>query len=150
MKNRRLPLAIGFAVLCSRPWPAHCEDLDTPDPEETTPLKAFQYDNEYFSMRFGGGLLIDYTRFEQDQDSQDQLDLHPEIGIRDLRGLVGGRTPWKPVIYTLGYMYDARANSFRFRQTGLRIKIDRLNGVLFLGRTKEGFSTNKLMVGYYG
>src|SRR3954471_11504148 len=107
--RRRYPFLVGLVVLCSRPWPGHCEDLDSADPEETTPSKAFQYDNKYFSMRFGGGLLIDYTRFHQDADSQDQLDLHPEIGIRDLRGLVGGRTPWKPVTYTLGYAYVANA-----------------------------------------
>ncbi|HEY5920484.1 MAG TPA: porin, partial [Kofleriaceae bacterium] len=34
--------------------------------------------------------------------------------------------------------------------TGLKLQFPELGGFLFVGRTKEGFSTNKMMVGYYG
>jgi phosphate-selective porin OprO and OprP len=149
MKFRRLPLVL-VAIVASHPGPAMGEDLDAPDPEKISPSKAYQYDHEYFSIRFGGGLLIDYNRFDQDSESEDQLDWDPEIGIRDLRALASGRTPWPVLTYTVGYAYIAATNEFRFRQTGFKLKIDALSGFFFLGRTKEGFSTNKLMVGYYG
>lgn len=141
---------LTIAILCCRPTTARSEDLDSPDPEEVGPSKAYEYDHEYFSLRFGGGLLSDYNGFEQDADSEQQLGLHNEIGIRDLRFLVSGRTPVKGLIYTWGYAYIASTNEWRFRQTGLKLMIPALNGSVFLGRTKEGFSTNKFMVGYYG
>lgn len=141
---------IIIAILCACPSSARSEDLDSPDPEEVTPSKAYQYDHEYFSIRFGGGLLFDYNGFVQDADSKQQLDVHNEIGIRDLRFLVSGRTPVKGLTYTTGIAYLADANEWRFRQTGLRLEIPAFAGSLFLGRTKEGFSTNKFMVGYYG
>jgi phosphate-selective porin OprO/OprP len=153
MKTRRLLFLLTVAIIGSRPSPARSEDLDAPDPDEVTSgtSNAFQYDNKYFSIRFGGGLLNDYTHVEQDDDSEMQLPgLHSEIGIRDLRGLMSGRTPWKPVTYTVGYMYDAGKNEWVFRQTGLKLTVAPLHGFFFVGRTKEGFSTNKLMVGYYG
>jgi len=144
-------IIIAIAILCACPSTARSEDLDSPDPEEVTPSKAYQYDHEYFSIRFGGGFLFDYNGFDQNADSQAQLPkLHNEIGIRDLRGLVSGRTPFKPLTYTMGYAYIADNNEWRFRQTGFRVAIPELNGSMFLGRTKEGFSTNKYMVGYYG
>ena len=153
MKPPRLPIILAVAILGSRSPPALGEDLDAADPAEVTeaPSKAYQYDHEYFSLRFGGGLLNDYTHVEQDEDSEQQLPaLHSEIGIRDLRVLVSGRTPWKPLVYTTGYMYDAKKNEWVFRQTGLKLSIEALHGFFFFGRTKEGFSTNKLMVGYHG
>ena len=36
------------------------------------------------------------------------------------------------------------------RQTGLMLDIPALYGDIFVGRTKEGFSTSKIMVGYQG
>jgi phosphate-selective porin OprO and OprP len=153
MKPPRLLLVVALAVVGSPTSPALGEDLDAPDPAEVSeaPSKAYQYDHEYFSLRFGGGLLNDYTHVEQNEDNEQQLPaLHSEIGIRDLRVLVSGRTPWKPITYTSGYMYDAAKNEWVFRQTGLKISVEPLHGYFFLGRTKEGFSTNKMMVGYYG
>lgn len=141
---------VTIAILCGLPTPARSEDLDSPDPEEVTASKAYQYDREYYSIRFGGGLLFDYNGFDQDADSKQQLDLHNEIGLRDLRFLVSGRTPVKGLTYTTGIAYLADANEWRFRQTGLHLAIPAFNGALFLGRTKEGLSTNKLQVGYYG
>jgi phosphate-selective porin OprO/OprP len=139
------------AIVGLRPAIAWCEDLDAPDPTEESELsKAYEYERGGFSLRFGGGLLFDYAHYWQDEDSEQQLELRPESGIRDLRVLVSGRLFWSRLTYTLGYMYDARPNEWRFRQTGLNLQVPELGGYLFIGRTKEGFSTNKLMVGYYG
>ena len=149
MRLRRLVLIL---VLVARSSRGLAEDLDPPDPEEVrTGSKAFQYESEHFTLRFGGGLLVDYTTYIQDSASKAQMpDLGPESGIRDLRGLASGRLFWKRLTYTWGYMYDAAANKWRFRQTGLKLSVPELDGFLFVGRTKEGISTNKFTVGYYG
>jgi phosphate-selective porin OprO/OprP len=47
-------------------------------------------------------------------------------------------------------MYDGPTETWHVRQTGIMVDVPELGGTLFVGRTKEGFSTNKLMVGYYG
>ena len=149
MRSSRLALLLALAAAPSR---GICEDLDPPDPEELrTASKAFQLETEYFSLRFGGGLLVDYTRYIQDSESRLQMpDLAPESGIRDLRGIASGRLIWKRLAYTWGYLYDVPANKWRFRQTGLKLSVPELGGFLFVGRTKEGISTNKFTVGYYG
>jgi phosphate-selective porin OprO/OprP len=47
-------------------------------------------------------------------------------------------------------MYDAPTNSWLVRQTGVMIAIPKIWGHIFVGRTKEGFSLNKVMTGYDG
>jgi hypothetical protein len=60
--------------------------------------------------------------------------------------ILKARFPTVPGLsYTLGYMYDGA--SWHFRQTGLMYDVPALLGNIFVGRTKEGFSTNKIMVG---
>ena len=39
---------------------------------------------------------------------------------------------------------------FLFRETGIMIEVPEIWGHLFIGRTKEGFSLNKVMTGYAG
>jgi len=46
-------------------------------------------------------------------------------------------------------MYDGAKKEWFFRQTGLMVDVPELSGDIFIGRTKEGFSTNKIMVGYF-
>ncbi len=148
---RRIAIAIVFAAVGSWPSTGVCEDLDAPEPKDVTASKAYDYEHEYFSIRLGGGLLLDYVHYWQDATSEQQMMLQPESGVRDLRGLVSGRIIWAPLRYTVGLLYDVQATKPKFRQTGLLLRLeDQLGGFLFLGRTKEGFSTNKFMVGYYG
>ena len=110
-----------------------------------------EYEGPYFSARLGGGLLVDGVAYSQDRDSKEQMTLHPEIKLRDFRFLLKGQIKLVPRLsYTIGYMWDAAEESWRFRQTGLMIEIPELWGRLFIGRTKEGISMNKIMVGYQG
>lgn len=110
-----------------------------------------EYEGPYFTVRAGGGFLYDFVAYSQDDDSKEQMTLRPTGQLRDFRLLFKGRIPPVPRLsYTLGYMYDAAAEEWRFRQTGLIFDVKELSGSLFVGRTKEGFSTNKLMVGYNG
>lgn len=115
-------------------------------------VKWNEYDGPLLTLRVGGGFLYDYAAFAQDAESKDQLALSPASGVRDFRLLAKGRFKFLPerVSYTLGYMYDGAAKSWRFRQTGFQIEVPEGLGSLFIGRTKEGFSTNKIMVGYQG
>jgi phosphate-selective porin OprO/OprP len=45
-------------------------------------------------------------------------------------------------------MYDAQNEEWVARQSGLMIEMPEIWGHLWIGRTKEGFSLNKVMVGY--
>jgi phosphate-selective porin OprO and OprP len=47
-------------------------------------------------------------------------------------------------------MYDAPSKSWLMRQTGVMIAVPELWGSFFVGRSKEGFSLNKVMTGYDG
>lgn len=110
-----------------------------------------EYDGKLFTLRLGGGLLIDYAYYDQDPTSRQQLQLSPKWSLRDFRVLLKGRFKFAPRLsYSIGYMYDGPNDVWRFRQTGIMVDVEELNGNFFIGRTKEGFSTNKLMVGYFG
>lgn len=105
---------------------------------------------KHFTLRWGGGLLYDYAAYSQDDKSKSQMDLSPVNDLRDFRVLVKGKLPIPHVTYTLGYMYDKAKADWRFRQTGIMVDVPRAYGDIFVGRTKEGFSTSKIMVGYQG
>ena len=47
-------------------------------------------------------------------------------------------------------MYDGPTDEFLVRETGIMVQVPELWGHFFIGRTKEGFSLNKVMVGYAG
>lgn len=47
-------------------------------------------------------------------------------------------------------MYDAPSGEWFVRETGLMIRVPELWGNIFIGRTKEGTSLNKVMNGYAG
>lgn len=110
-----------------------------------------EYKGPFVTARLGGGFLYDYSAYDQDEDSKAQMDLAAKADLRDFRVLLKGAFPTIPGLsYTLGYMYDKAVDDWKFRQTGLQYEIPALHGRIFVGRTKEGISTNKLMVGYQG
>lgn len=114
-------------------------------------LKWNEFDNSFFTLRLGGGLLLDTADYKQDNTSKEQMDIDSATALRDFRLLFKGRIKASPRLsYTLGYMYDGAQDDWRFRQTGLMVDVPEWDGNFFIGRTKEGFSTNKIMVGYYG
>lgn len=47
-------------------------------------------------------------------------------------------------------MYDGVSDKWFVRESGLMIGLPELSGKIFIGRTKESFSMNKVMVGYAG
>jgi phosphate-selective porin OprO/OprP len=118
-------------------------------------VKWNEYKGPLFSLRVGGGFLYDAATFIQDKTNVEQVgDLGFGTKLRDARILFKGRfgreKAKRPVTYSVGIMYDGVAKKLLFRETGIMVAVPRLCGNIFIGRTKEGFSMNKVMVGYAG
>ena len=148
-------LALASAPVRADPKPGLDDQLDAAEADDAEPAKDRTPWNELnlklLTMRFGGGALFDWATYDQDAASQAQMPVHADQDLRDFRLLLKGKLLFFPRIsYTVGYMYDQPNQQWRFRQTGLQLDLPELGGQLFVGRTKEGFSTNKLMVGYNG
>jgi phosphate-selective porin OprO/OprP len=133
--------------------PSMDDQIDAAEADRDGPRRKLvdwnRYEGPYFTLRVGVGFGYDYAAYAQDADSKEQMTLSPASGTRDFRLMFAGRFPKLPRLsYTLGYMYDGAAQTWRFRQTGLMVDVPELLGNVFIGRTKEGFSTNRIMVGY--
>lgn len=110
-----------------------------------------EYEGRFFTIRFGGGFLYEYAGYSQDENSKAQVDLTPEAKVRDTRVLFKGRLKFKrSVTWSAGFMYDGPTDEWLVRETGVMIEMPEISGHLFVGRSKEGFSLNKIMVGYAG
>ena len=105
----------------------------------------------FTTFELGGGVLVDYFGYDQDSASRDQFHLASIGKLRDARILTGGKFKTKrSFTWQAGVMYDAAAKKWLVRQTGLMVAVPELWGHFFIGRAKEGFSLNKVMVGYDG
>lgn len=114
-------------------------------------VKWNEYEGPLFTLRIGAGFLYDAAAYSQDDGSANQLELEPGTKVRDLRFLLRGRLKFeRSVTWTCGIMYDGPTDSWLFRETGIMIAVPELWGNLFIGRTKEGYSLNKVMSGYAG
>jgi len=104
------------------------------------------------SFRVGFNFMYDYAAFSQDANSEEQIeDVENNGKLRDFRVLFGGRLNFKrQTTWTTGIMYDAANDEWLFRQTGIMVDVPEIWGQIFVGRTKEGFSMNKVMVGTAG
>ena len=168
----RTTIAAVTCAICLTPVAAHAPDSSAMspalamDPTIDTKLDASEadgdgpqrrlvnwneYEGPYFTARLGAGFLYDSATYDQDSTSKRQMALSPTQDVRDFRLLLKGQIKFIPHLsYTIGYMYDKAREQWRFRQTGLMYDIPELWGSIFVGRTKEGFSTSKIMVGYQG
>ena len=129
---------------------------NTIEAEEPMPRRDLVHWNEYegphFTIRVGGGFLYDFSAFAQDKESKEQIAVLPAFQVRDARLIMGGRFPSLklPTTWCLGLMYDGPTSSFFVRQTGIMFGVPKILSYFFIGRQKEGFSLNKVMVGYDG
>ena len=129
--------------------------LDAAEAEGDLPRRRLiswnEYDGRFITARLGGGFLWDLAGYGQDGNSKEQMTLIDKGDLRDFRLLLKGQFKFAPRFsYTIGYMYDKGRDQWSFRQTGLMVEVPELYGSIFIGRTKEGFSTSKIMVGYQG
>ena len=155
-------LAILF--LCLSPCQL-CAQTDTvPDGTEgetivqiNAPKKPWnELDFGFTTLKIGAGLLYEYDAFEQNEEAKEQAELggytvEDTARLRDFRVLFSGQIPTKRTItWKTGIMYDNPSGEWFVRETGIMIAVPELWGNLFIGRTKEGFSLNKVMNGYAG
>jgi len=126
-------------------------DDDIEEPRRGMP-KWNEYRGPYVTFKAGLGFLVDTAAYIQDDASKEQITMLPAQRLRDFRFVMGGSFPSlsRKVTYNVGIMYDAPSHSWLMRQTGLMIAVPKLWGNMFIGRSKEGFSLNKVMVGYDG
>jgi phosphate-selective porin OprO and OprP len=131
------------------------EVLDTTYKGSASALKDYSYwykfDGPVSSLQFGGGFLYEYAGFVQDDVSKEQIDVESKFELRDMRLTMMGRIKSKrEITWKFGLMYDGGQSSWWARETGVLVDLPEIRGRVFIGRTKEGFSLNKIMVGYAG
>jgi len=135
--------------------PTFDDSIEAGDDEAGKPKKNIlgwnEYDGKLFSLRFGVGFLYEYDAYAQDAVSKQQIEMHPGPKLRDLRFLFGGSLKFdRPTTWSMGIMWDQTQKKLLFRQTQIMVAVPELAGFIVIGRTKEGFSLNKVMVGYAG
>jgi phosphate-selective porin OprO/OprP len=162
-----LPAWVLLVLGLSGPSPAWAQQADsvrdttpetgpsTIEPETEPPRRSLVKWNEYegplLTLRVGAGFLVDYATYAQDDASKEQMDLEPGFKIRDSRLVLSGRIKTKRrITYQAGLMYDGYQEEWFVRQTGLMIGVPEIWGHLWIGRTKEGPSLNRVMTGYDG
>jgi len=138
------------------PHPPTLDDtLDAGDDEAGQPAFDLvtwnQFDLKFTTFRFGAGFLWDYAAFAQDAASKEQIAVQPMPKIRDDRLLFRGLLKTdRPISWSVGLLWDIPTKKFLFRQTQVMIATPELWGDIVIGRTKEGVSLNKVMIGYAG
>jgi len=115
------------------------------------------FPGRFTTLKLGGGFLYEFAGYKQDSNSKRQIDsmgssLDPAFSVRDFRITVSGQLKKTKRIITwkAGFMYDDANRAWFVRETGVMVDVTELWGKFFVGRTKEGFSMNKVMVGYAG
>jgi phosphate-selective porin OprO and OprP len=131
--------------------------MEAGESDADVPLREFVKWNEYqgplSTLRFGGGFLYDYAAYNQDDVSEQQVDFSDGAKLRDFRFLLKGKflkITERDVTWSTGIMWDEANERWALRQTGVMVELPKLSSNVFIGRTKEGFSLNKVMVGYHG
>ncbi|HEY5746162.1 MAG TPA: porin [Chryseolinea sp.] len=103
------------------------------------------------TFKFGAAFFYDYAAYSQDANSKRQADsagyvVESAFKLRDFRFLLSGQFKTKRTIsWKAGIMYDGVTDAWFVRETGVLIAVPELWGSFFIGRTKEGFSLNKVM-----
>ncbi|MDL5048716.1 porin [Oscillatoria amoena NRMC-F 0135] len=157
---------IPFCVLSQQP-----KGTTIPDGTEGEQLETFDADSvphhwrdkrwrlfpgRFSTLKIGGGFLYEFAGYTQDRVSRQQLDsigtaLEPAFDVRDFRITASGQFKTKRLFtWKAGFMYNGDTKEWLVRETGVMIGVPELWGKFFIGRTKEGFSMNKVMVGYAG
>ncbi len=131
------------------------EPIDTLE-KKKFPRNVNIFTGRYSSFRIGMGFLYEFAGFSQDEAGRRQMDsagvvLENQFKVRDFRVFASGQLTTKRVIsWKIGLMYDGAAREWLMRETGLTIAVPEISGHIFVGRTKEGYSQNKVMNGYAG
>jgi phosphate-selective porin OprO and OprP len=124
-------------------------ESDAQEPVKRGLNKYNEWDFGFTTFRIGYGFLVDFSTYVQDDASKQQVHTEPDVGLRDFRLLLKGKFKTeRPLSWTMGIMYDGATKDWHARQTGLMIGVPEISSSFFIGRTKEGYSQYKVMVGY--
>ncbi|HEX5169125.1 MAG TPA: porin [Cyclobacteriaceae bacterium] len=168
----RLLLQAGLQAVIIFMLSVHCFGQETiPDGTQGEELESLKGDSvpetlkdkrwrlfpgRFSTLKLGGGFLYEFAGYSQNEEGKRQMDsagnvLEPAFDVRDFRVTASGQLKTKRIIsWKLGLMYDGASRSWFVRETGVMVDVPELWGKFFIGRTKEGFSLNKVMVGYAG
>jgi phosphate-selective porin OprO and OprP len=127
-------------------------EADDAQPSPRQWIRRPEWNLGFTTLHLGGGLLYDAILYSQDSISSEQFpSLDAGFKLRDARVLLGGRFDMeRSFTWQLGVMYDAANEEWLVRQSGLMVAVPEIHSWFFVGRAKEGFSLNKVMVGYDG
>lgn len=137
-----------------------CQDQAPPDSplrnRDTTGVKRDfnEADFGFTTARIGMAFMNDWAWYSQDAGSKAQLDsadveLKNQTKVRDVRIFFSGKIKSKRYLeWRAALMWDGVEEEFTFRETGLIIGMPELSGKIFIGRSKEGFSSSKVQNGY--
>jgi len=111
-----------------------------------------EFNGDTVTFRVGGGFLYEFAAYSQDEQSKEQFALFPMWKVRDARIVLKGSFigAKRTTTWSTGLMWDVPTQKFLFRETGVMFEVPEIWGNIFVGRTKEGISLNKVMVGYAG
>jgi phosphate-selective porin OprO and OprP len=124
-------------------------ESDAQTPVQRGLAKYNHWDLGFTTFRIGYGFLVDFATYAQDDKSKQQVSPEADIGLRDFRFMFKGKFKTeRPFSWTAGIMYDGGTKDWHFRQTGIMFDVPEISSSFFIGRTKEGYSQYKYMVGY--
>ncbi len=131
------------------------EVFDTVNHKKSHPQPKFAnwnyFDGPLTTLKLGGGFLYDYVAYIQDEVSKEQVICEPAFKTRDVRFTMSGQFKFKRnVTWKAGILYDGVSGQWLVRESGVMIGLPEIRGNIFVGRSKEGFSMNKIMNGYAG
>ena len=109
-----------------------------------------EFDGPLTTLKFGIGFIADYAGFNQDSASKQQVTgATNNISVRDFRYTMSGIVKSeREITWKAGINYDGYVGTWRIRETGVQFKMPELSGYIFVGRTKEGYSMQKIQNGF--
>jgi phosphate-selective porin OprO/OprP len=127
-------------------------------PVDTVPKKPLDFnevDWGFTTARLGMAVINDWAWYSQDTKGKAQMDsaniVLPDYdaAIRDVRFFGSGKINTKRyMVWKAAIMYDGALREWTFRETGLLMGLPELSSKVFIGRSKEGYSLNKVQNGY--
>jgi phosphate-selective porin OprO and OprP len=145
-----MTLRFGAAVLMEQNW----FEQDRASREQVALIKdppVFEAPETIVpnAMRLHEAAFIE--NMQASSSREDPPEIETRFKFRDTRFMLSGRIKTKlPILWSAGFMWDAGQRKFLIRQTGFVVPVPGMWGHLWIGRSKEGTSMNRVMVGYDG
>jgi phosphate-selective porin OprO/OprP len=147
-----------WAVLLVVIAPGAARSQDTKITDEPEVIDSTTDWNEvdlgFTTARFGMAFIHEYAAYKQNATGKEQMDLAgveltDQFKFRDFRFFFNGRLKsTRPLIWKVAAMKDGVTGQWTFRETGLQVGLPEWHSELFIGRSKEGYSLNKVQNGY--